>query len=61
MTEDGISYTEQEYNYAVSKGGIRVLTFLHENINQLTTEKIELDQNKREKLEVFRDKLRQVD
>lgn len=57
MTEDGISYTEQEYNYAVSKG-IRVLAFLHENINQLTTDKIELDQNKREKLEAFRDKVK---
>ena len=57
MTEDGISYTEQEYNYAVSKG-IRVLAFLHENINQLTTDKIELDQNKREKLEAFRDRVK---
>lgn len=57
MTEDGISYTEQEYNYAVSKG-IRVLAFLHENINLLTTDKIELDQNKREKLEAFRDKVK---
>lgn len=57
MTEDGISYTEQEYNYAVSKG-IRVLAFLHENINQLTTDKIELDQNKRKKLEAFRDKVK---
>ena len=57
MTEDGISYTEQEYNYAVSKG-IRVLAFLHENINQLTTDKIELDQNKREKLDAFRDKVK---
>lgn len=57
MTEDGISYTEQEYNYAVSKG-IRVLAFLHDNINQLTTDKIELDQNKREKLEAFRDKVK---
>ena len=57
MTEDGISYTEQEYNYAVSKG-IRVLAFLHENINQLTTDKIEFDQNKREKLEAFRDRVK---
>lgn len=57
MTKDGISYTEQEYNYAISKG-IRVLAFLHENINQLTTDKIELDQNKREKLEAFRDKVK---
>ncbi|WP_289198326.1 DUF4062 domain-containing protein [Bacteroides acidifaciens] len=57
MTEDGISYTEQEYNYAVSKG-IRVLAFLHKNINQLTTDKIELDQNKREKLEAFRDRVK---
>lgn len=57
MTEDGISYTEEESNYAVSKG-IRVLAFLHENINQLTADKIELDQGKREKLEAFRDKVK---
>lgn len=57
MTDDGISYTEQEYNYAVSKG-IRVLAFLHENINQLTSDKIELDPSKRAKLEAFRDKVK---
>ena len=42
MTEDGISYTEQEYNYAVSKG-IPVLAFLHNNVNQLTGDKIDLN------------------
>ncbi|MBD5256663.1 MAG: DUF4062 domain-containing protein [Bacteroides sp.] len=57
MTEDGISYTEQEYNYAVSKG-IPVLAFLHNNINQLTCDKIDLDSSKREKLEAFRDKVK---
>lgn len=56
MTDEGISYTEEEYNYAVSKG-IPVIAFLHNNINQLTGDKIDLDQTKREKLEAFRDKV----
>lgn len=57
MTDDGISYTEQEYNYAVSKG-IKVLAFLHDNINQLVSDKVELDPQKRAKLEAFRDKVK---
>lgn len=56
MTDDGISYTEQEYNYAVSKG-IPVLAFLHNNINQLAADKIDLDQTRRTKLENFRNKV----
>lgn len=57
MTEDGISYTEQEYNYAVSKE-IPVLAFLHNNVNQLPCDKIDLDSSKREKLEAFRDNVK---
>jgi hypothetical protein len=57
MTEDGISYTEQEYNYAVSKG-IPVLAFLHDDVNQLTGDKIDFDSSKREKLEAFRDNVK---
>lgn len=57
MTEDGISYTEQEYNYAVSRG-IPVLAFLHDNVNQLTGDKIDFDTSKREKLESFRDRVK---
>lgn len=56
MTPEGISYTEQEYNYAVSKG-IPILAFLHNNVNQLTADKIDLDQTKRDKLEAFRNRV----
>lgn len=56
MTDEGISYTEEEYNYAVSKG-IPVIAFLHDNINLLTGDKLDLDPNKRAKLEAFRDKV----
>lgn len=56
MTKEGISYTEEEYNYAVSKG-IPVLAFLHKDINELTAGKVDLDSDKQEKLKKFRDKV----
>lgn len=49
-----ISYTEQEYNYAVSKN-IPVLVFLHNDPYNLTAEKREDSQ--RDKLEAFRKKV----
>ena len=56
ISDDGISYTEKEYDYAISKN-IPVLAFLHENINKLTLEKCDADEVKREKLIAFRDKV----
>ncbi len=56
MTEEGISYTEEEYNYAISKG-IPVLAFLHNDINNLPVAKSDLDTDKRAKLEMFRTKV----
>lgn len=56
ISEDGISYTEKEYDYAISKG-IPVLAFLHKNINQLIFEKSESQLENRKKLESFRDKV----
>ena len=77
LSEDGISYTEKEYDYAVSKK-IPVMAFLHEdisfviysvkplvsdikvsniNISKLTVEKSDIDQEKRDKLIAFRDKV----
>lgn len=50
----GISFTEQEYDYAVSKN-IPVLAFLHNDPYNLPTEK--RDDDKRELLEAFRDKV----
>ena len=46
LSEDGISYTEKEYDYAVSK-----------DISKLTVEKSDIDQEKRDKLIAFRDKV----
>jgi hypothetical protein len=55
VADDGFSFTEKEYDYAVSKGK-PVLSFLHHNIQQLIGEKLEsLDEGKN-KLKLFRDK-----
>ena len=56
ISEDGISYTEKEYDYAVSKN-IPVLAFLHNDIKNLTFEKSEANPEAREKLQSFRDKV----
>lgn len=56
LSEDGISYTEKEYDYAVSKK-IPVMAFLHDDISKLTVEKSDIDQEKRDKLITFRDKV----
>lgn len=46
------SYTQLEYEYAVRKG-IPVLAFYYKNTDNLTKEKIEIDETKRTKLEEF--------
>lgn len=56
MDENGVSYTEKEYNYAVSKG-IPVIAFLHHDISLLPMNKADLDAELQKKLEVFRKKI----
>lgn len=56
ISENGISYTEMEYDYAKAKG-VPILTFIKKDINLLARDKIELDPEKREKLDKFRDKI----
>lgn len=56
ISDDGISYTEKEYDYAVSKD-IPVIAFLHDNIKNLTFEKSEATEENRKKLKAFRDKV----
>lgn len=52
-----LSYTEEEYDYALEKG-IHILSFMiHKDIN-LTSDKIELGTNKRKKLIKFQDKVK---
>jgi hypothetical protein len=52
----GTSYTEKEYDYAVSKG-INVLAFINSNPDGLPTDKKEADKNAIEKLKDFRNKV----
>ena len=57
MSENGISYTEMEFDYAMSKG-IPVIAFLHNNINDIPAGKVDMEPIAREKLELFRDKVK---
>ena len=54
-TTEGISFTEKEYDYAVSKG-IYVVALLHGDPDQLPVAKSEKNQAAREKLAAFREK-----
>ena len=51
--KDGKSYTQMEYEYALSKN-IPVIAFLHKDLASLTVGKSEIDPAKKEKLEAFR-------
>lgn len=55
VAEDGLSYTEKEFDYAVSKG-LRVVVLVHENPESLPFVKSEKDSNLREKLNLFIEK-----
>lgn len=56
VTADGVSYTEKEYDYAVSKG-IKVLAFLHRDPSEISFAKSDVDPTAREKLASFRSKV----
>lgn len=56
ITEEGISYTEKEYDYAISKG-LNVLAFLHEKPDDMPANKSDLDSEARKKLAMFREKV----
>ncbi|MBO5523888.1 MAG: DUF4062 domain-containing protein [Roseburia sp.] len=51
-----MSYTEMEFNYALASGK-PILAFQYKDINNLTRSKVELDEEKREALEKFREKV----
>jgi hypothetical protein len=53
---DGISYTEKEYDYAISLG-IPVMSFIHGKPNDIPFGKSELDPEKRDKLDRFKNKI----
>ncbi len=54
-SDTGISYTEMEYDYAISKG-IPVLVFALDSSVELPPEKCESDAKSAEKLQAFRDR-----
>lgn len=56
MDEKGVSYTEKEYDYAVSKN-IPVMAFLHEDISSIPLNKADLSEELRQKLDKFRKKV----
>lgn len=53
VNEDGISYTEMEYRYALNTHK-PIIAFVHSNIEELPSKKVEKDSEKRKKLEEFR-------
>lgn len=55
-TEEGISYTEKEYDYAV-ENRIKVIALLHENPDSIPTSKTDLDPTLRTSLLAFREKI----
>ena len=57
MTAEGVSFTEKEYDYAVSKG-IYVIALIHGQPEQLPVAKSDVDQQARDKLAAFREKAR---
>ncbi len=54
-TEEGISYTEKEYDYAVTRG-LKVIALIHENPDEIPFGKSEQDPLLRERLQRFRKK-----
>ena len=56
LSEDVISYTEKEFDYAVEKN-IPILVFPYKDINQLPDCKVEEYEKKKEMLENFRKKV----
>jgi len=54
-TAEGISYTEKEYDYAVSRG-LKVIALIHENPDGIPFGKSEKDPLLRERLQRFREK-----
>jgi hypothetical protein len=56
VSSEGISYTEMEYDYAVSKG-LKVIALLHDEPQDLPASKVEMNTEAQEKLEAFRSKV----
>ncbi|MCS4268983.1 DUF4062 domain-containing protein [Serratia sp. BIGb0163] len=55
VAEDGLSYTEKEFDYAVSKG-IKIVVLTHEDRSALPVAKSDINEELRNKLELFIEK-----
>ena len=58
LADDSVSFTEKEYDYALSKG-VPVLAFLHANPQKIEVGKTDGDDRKAKKLKAFRERLAQ--
>ena len=56
QTEDGVSYTEKEFDYAVSLG-IPVIACIHSDPNSLPVNKSDIEPEAKQKLQEFRNKI----
>ncbi|MGB8195306.1 MAG: DUF4062 domain-containing protein [Chitinophagaceae bacterium] len=56
LSEDGLSYTEKEFDYAVQKG-IKAIAFLHQNPDTIPLGKSEKNETLRIKLDNFKQKV----
>lgn len=57
LDDDGLSFTEKEYDYAVEKN-MKVVALIHGSPETLTFQNSEQDPSLREKLQAFRDKVK---
>jgi hypothetical protein len=57
LTEEGISYTEKEYDYAVERG-IKVIALIHADPESISVRKSESSRSAKEKLHRFRERVR---
>jgi len=55
--KDGVSFTEKEYDYAVSKG-IKVIALIHAEPSKIPVAKVDTDRKKKKSLEAFRKKVK---
>jgi len=55
LSDDGLSYTEKEFDYAVEKN-IKIIALIHENPDKIPVEKSDINPELRKKLEIFRQK-----
>lgn len=55
-TDEGISYTEKEYDYAV-ENGLKVIALLHEKPDEIPVGKSDISPELRERLQDFREKV----